>query len=84
MLCRIAWDQALRPMSCWLPVYIFDWLQGDCAQHYGGLKHTNLSALQAFDVVIEASGSSQGITLAAAICRPMGTIVLKSSEHATE
>ena len=43
-----------------------------------------MPALQAFDVVIEASGSSQGIMLAAAICRPMGTIVLKSSEHARE
>ena len=36
-------------------------------------------APQAFDVVIEASGSSQGIMLASALTRPMGTIVLKST-----
>lgn len=35
--------------------------------------------LQEFDVVIEASGSSKGITLASAISRPMGTIILKST-----
>ncbi len=34
---------------------------------------------QAFDVVVEASGSSQGIKLASAMTRPMGSIVLKST-----
>lgn len=32
-----------------------------------------------FDVVVEASGSPQGITLAAALTRPLGTIVQKST-----
>lgn len=35
--------------------------------------------MQKFDVVVEASGSSQGIRLAAALTRPLGTIVLKST-----
>ena len=35
--------------------------------------------MQAFDAVVEASGSSQGIKLASAMTRPMGTIVLKST-----
>ncbi len=35
--------------------------------------------MQAFDAVVEASGSSQGIKLASALTRPMGTIVLKST-----
>jgi threonine dehydrogenase-like Zn-dependent dehydrogenase len=34
---------------------------------------------QSFDVCIEASGSSQGIRLAAALTRSLGTIVLKST-----
>ncbi|EIE23546.1 GroES-like protein [Coccomyxa subellipsoidea C-169] len=34
---------------------------------------------QEFDVVVEASGSSQGITLASAMTRPMGTLILKST-----
>jgi len=33
----------------------------------------------AFDVCVEASGSSQGIRLALQITRPMGTLVLKST-----
>ena len=37
------------------------------------------SALQAFDAVVEASGSSQGIKLASAMTRPMGSIILKST-----
>ena len=35
--------------------------------------------VQAFDVVIEATGSSQGVLLALAMVRCMGTIVLKST-----
>ena len=35
--------------------------------------------MQAFDAVVEASGSSQGIKLASAMTRPMGSIVLKST-----
>ncbi len=35
--------------------------------------------MQAFDVVVECSGSSQGISLASAICRPLGTLVLKTT-----
>lgn len=35
--------------------------------------------IQAFDVCIEASGSSGGIELALAVTRPMGTVVLKST-----
>lgn len=35
--------------------------------------------LQAFDAVVEASGSSHGIKLASAMTRPMGSIVLKST-----
>ena len=35
--------------------------------------------MQAFDTVVEASGSSQGIKLASAMTRPMGSIVLKST-----
>ena len=43
--------------------------------HHKLLQHW----LQAFDVVIEASGSSQGIVLAGQLTRPMGTILLKST-----
>jgi threonine dehydrogenase-like Zn-dependent dehydrogenase len=32
-----------------------------------------------FDVVIDATGSPQGLTLAAKLCKPMGTVVLKST-----
>ena len=35
--------------------------------------------MQAFDAVVEASGSSQGIKLASAMTRPIGSIVLKST-----
>jgi threonine dehydrogenase-like Zn-dependent dehydrogenase len=38
-----------------------------------------LCTMQGFDVCIEASGSSQGIRLAAALTRSLGTIVLKST-----
>ena len=38
-----------------------------------------LCTAQGFDVCIEASGSSQGIRLAAALTRSLGTIVLKST-----
>jgi len=34
-----------------------------------------------FDFVIEASGSPQGLTLALALVRPRGTIILKSTYH---
>ncbi|GAB4815433.1 hypothetical protein N2152v2_002479 [Parachlorella kessleri] len=34
---------------------------------------------EGFDVVVEATGSSQGIRLALAVTRPLGTIVLKST-----
>lgn len=37
-----------------------------------------------FDVVIDATGSPQGLTLAASMCRPMGTLVLKSTCAAGE
>ena len=37
------------------------------------------ACMQAFDVVIDATGSSQGILLALAMVRCMGTIVLKST-----
>ena len=33
----------------------------------------------AFDIVIEATGSPDGLSLAASICKPLGTIVLKST-----
>ena len=33
----------------------------------------------AFDVVVEASGSSSGIELALSLCRPLGTVVLKTT-----
>ena len=35
----------------------------------------------AFDVVVEASGSTSGFAMAQAIVRPRGTIVLKSTIH---
>ena len=38
-----------------------------------------MPVLQAFDAVVEASGSSHGIKLASAMTRPMGSIVLKST-----
>jgi threonine dehydrogenase-like Zn-dependent dehydrogenase len=40
---------------------------------------TAVELAQRFDVVVEASGSSQGITLAMALSRPLGTLVLKST-----
>ena len=40
---------------------------------------THEYGMQAFDAVVEASGSSQGIKLASAMTRPMGSIVLKST-----
>ena len=39
---------------------------------------------QAFSVVVEASGSPAGIRLALALCRPLGTVVLKSTCSALE
>ena len=33
----------------------------------------------AFDVVVDATGSPAGLDLARALCRPMGTLVLKST-----
>ena len=42
-------------------------------------KHIMHARMQAFDVVIDATGSSQGILLALAMVRCMGTIVLKST-----
>lgn len=41
--------------------------------------HRVLLPTQSFDVCVEASGSSQGIRLAAALTRSLGTIVLKST-----
>jgi len=35
----------------------------------------------AFDWVVEATGSREGLVAAAALCRPRGTIVLKSTLH---
>jgi threonine dehydrogenase-like Zn-dependent dehydrogenase len=32
-----------------------------------------------FDVVVDATGSPQGLDLARALCRPLGTLVLKST-----
>lgn len=43
----------------------------------GETTATELAA--AYDVVIEASGSPNGIKLALALCRPLGTLVLKST-----
>jgi alcohol dehydrogenase len=37
-----------------------------------------------FDVVVDATGSPAGLTLAAALCRPMGTLILKSTCAAGE
>lgn len=37
-----------------------------------------------YDVVVEATGSPAGLTLAAGMCRPMGTLVLKSTCAAGE
>jgi threonine dehydrogenase-like Zn-dependent dehydrogenase len=37
-----------------------------------------------FDVVVDATGSPQGLTLASGLCRPMGTLVLKSTCAAGE
>jgi len=34
---------------------------------------------QSFDVVIDATGSPAGLSLSSSLCRPMGTIVLKST-----
>ncbi|CAL8472112.1 g11654 [Coccomyxa elongata] len=42
-------------------------------------ESTSSHHAQEFDVVVEASGSSRGISLASAISRPMGTIILKST-----
>jgi alcohol dehydrogenase len=36
-----------------------------------------------FDVVIEATGSSSGLTLALTLVRPRGTVILKSTVHGT-
>jgi threonine dehydrogenase-like Zn-dependent dehydrogenase len=36
-----------------------------------------------FDVVVEASGSPSGLPLAISLVRPRGTIILKSTHHAT-
>jgi threonine dehydrogenase-like Zn-dependent dehydrogenase len=38
----------------------------------------------AFDVVVDATGSPAGLALAASLCRPMGTLVLKSTCAAGE
>ncbi|KAG1673409.1 hypothetical protein FOA52_002174 [Chlamydomonas sp. UWO 241] len=44
-----------------------------------------LSALEGkFDVVIEASGSATGISSALKLCRPLGTLVLKSTVSVSE
>lgn len=42
-------------------------------------ESTSSHHAQEFDVVIEASGSSRGISMASAVSRPMGTIILKST-----
>ena len=42
-------------------------------------ESTALDLAGKFDVVVEASGSPQGITLAATLTRPLGTIVQKST-----
>ena len=40
--------------------------------------------VHAYDVVVDATGSPAGLTLAAGMCRPMGTLVLKSTCAAGE
>jgi alcohol dehydrogenase len=43
-----------------------------------------LEALHGADVVVEATGSANGLSEAMALCRPGGTIVLKSTVSAAE
>jgi threonine dehydrogenase-like Zn-dependent dehydrogenase len=44
-------------------------------------KHVSTADSSAgeFDVVVDATGSPQGMKIATALCRPMGTLVLKST-----
>lgn len=42
-------------------------------------KSRNCHSMQAFDVCVEASGSSQGILLAIQLIRPLGTVIQKST-----
>jgi alcohol dehydrogenase len=50
-----------------------------------GVRTTTTDALQPerFDVVIEATGSRNGLALALTLVRPRGTVVLKSTVHGT-
>jgi threonine dehydrogenase-like Zn-dependent dehydrogenase len=53
-----------------------------------GIKVLNLDDLQfdsasRFDFVVEASGSPEGLTLALALVRPGGAVILKSTYHGT-
>ena len=40
---------------------------------------SSVSADHSYDVVVDATGSPEGLRLAASLCRPMGTLVLKST-----
>ena len=51
---------------------------GDGGDGGGGESSTSRHS-GAFDVVVEASGSSSGIELALRLCRPLGTVVLKTT-----
>ena len=42
-------------------------------------RRRNLLFASPFDVVVEASGSSSGVELALGLCRPLGTVVLKTT-----
>jgi alcohol dehydrogenase len=50
-----------------------------------GVRTTTLDTLppERFDVVIEATGSRDGLALALTLVRPRGTVVLKSTVHGT-
>jgi threonine dehydrogenase-like Zn-dependent dehydrogenase len=47
----------------------------------GGNGHSSPAMKEGFDIVIEASGSPSGLSLASELVRPRGTIVLKSTHH---
>jgi len=55
--------------------------QQQCLERAGiaWIRETELADLDAFDLVVEATGSPQGLTLARQAVRPRGTIILKST-----
>ncbi len=49
--------------------------------HVAGVDDAPLSLARAYDVVVEATGQPAGFTIATALVRPRGTLVLKSTFH---